>query len=42
MVSSGASFGPESIQSPEDAQKDYDKGFADAIKAIKQAIKNKK
>jgi hypothetical protein len=42
MVSSGTSFGPEVIQSPAEEKADYDKGFADAIKAMKQAIKNKK
>ena len=42
MASSGTAFGPEATQSPAEEKADYDKGFADAIKAMKDAIKNKK
>lgn len=42
MTSSGTAFGPEAAQSPAEEKADYDKGFADAIKAMKDAIKNKK
>jgi len=42
MASSGTAFGPEAAQSPAEEKADYNKGFADAIKAMKDAIKNKK